>query len=909
MVIFMRKIWKKLLACSLAAVLTVTGMPGAATVNHVSAGSTADVTIPDAPLPFQDHDCEKIIQEMGMGINLGNTLDGHSNYMPGEFNWNSVLTTREIIKSMHDLGFNTIRIPVTWGKMIDDEDYSIDEAWMSRVQEVVDYAISENMYVILNIHHDGAQGNVPAGGWLHVGGSKSEFRNIKKKFAGVWETIATRFKNYDEHLILESMNEVFGTSGDDVSHVKEEMDRINELNQKFVDVVRATGSNNAKRWLDVPTRVTDIPTMLDDQYGFKVPEDPAGRVMVAGHDYSGWGVNSLNEESVSCAAKYKALKEKYVDAGVPVLIGEWGVLAKHINATQGEGMSYLFKKYHLIGCLWDVEGNDGIVDRTNLKARFKTVSDSMMRGYFKDKDASDVQGAKTNVASLSAFKVNETSMEITTGTSSRIEVSDCQPEGSNDVILWKSDNALVASVYDGKIVARMPGKTTITAFSQSGTVERTIEVTVKPAALEQTSTAISSSEEELNLPAGKEAFLNASAAPADNGAVVYYSTSDETVATVSTVGRVVAKKIGTAVITMVTSDGVEKKIPVTVREAEKETAIDSHLAIYVLYNSGYSGTEHGADKVHVRGDGTYTLRFDCATDLSDSAKSAGVEDLNGIGALYIYDDDITQGVKKKSTSLDGMVSYSSVKINGKEMLSEPTQEYKAVKSSVLDTNNPINAWDGAVFTDGINIDSKKFTVTFTDIEKPTVVEVTFTLSGFGEAPEETQAPQESQMPSDNPEISQKPQESIVPTAGPQQSSIPDTKPTETAKPLNSQAPGVQASEAPAAQPSNVPADTSKKPVTTVKKKVTKITPVKKNVTLKKGKTAKVSFKVKAIGLKNKEILKRTKVTVSGKKILKINKKKMSGKNFVITVKGLKKGKSTLKVKADKVLTQMTIKVK
>lgn len=118
-----------------------------------------------AALPFRVLTGEELTLEMGMGWNLGNTMDGHTGFTPNEIQWQDIRTTRELIKAVHDAGFNTVRVPVTWGTMIDDENnYAIDEKWISRVQDIVDYAIEQDMYVIVNIHHDGAEQS----GWLRI---------------------------------------------------------------------------------------------------------------------------------------------------------------------------------------------------------------------------------------------------------------------------------------------------------------------------------------------------------------------------------------------------------------------------------------------------------------------------------------------------------------------------------------------------------------------------------------------------------------------------------------------------------------------------------------------------------------------------------------------------------------------
>ena len=106
--------------------------------------------------PFRTLTADEIVAEMGTGWNLGNTMDGHTGFTPLETLWQPYVTTKELITAVHDAGFNTVRVPITWGNMIDDENgYAINEQWMSRVQEIVDYCVSQDMYCIINIHHQG----------------------------------------------------------------------------------------------------------------------------------------------------------------------------------------------------------------------------------------------------------------------------------------------------------------------------------------------------------------------------------------------------------------------------------------------------------------------------------------------------------------------------------------------------------------------------------------------------------------------------------------------------------------------------------------------------------------------------------------------------------------------------------
>jgi len=148
---------RKAISIILAAALSCGFMAGAGSASQ-AAGKTAEKVLAESPVQsFIEMTAEELTVDMGAGWNLGNTMDGHTGFTPNEIQWQNVKTTKKLIRDVHDLGFNTVRIPVTWGTMIDDSDgYAINEAWISRVQDIVDYCTSQDMYAIINIHHDGA---------------------------------------------------------------------------------------------------------------------------------------------------------------------------------------------------------------------------------------------------------------------------------------------------------------------------------------------------------------------------------------------------------------------------------------------------------------------------------------------------------------------------------------------------------------------------------------------------------------------------------------------------------------------------------------------------------------------------------------------------------------------------------
>ena len=175
--------------------------------------------------------------------------------------------TENLIKAVktQDLHPSAFRYPI-WGHIGSDSNYTVDASWLNRVQQVVDMCVNNGLYAIINMHGDGY--TTLDGGWLFCGSSNQTA--IKAKYKAVWKQIATKFKNYDQHLVFESMNEEFdGTYGTPSSTAYA---NINAYNQIFVDTVRQTGGNNAKRWLMIPGWNTNI-TYTVGNYGFSLPTD------------------------------------------------------------------------------------------------------------------------------------------------------------------------------------------------------------------------------------------------------------------------------------------------------------------------------------------------------------------------------------------------------------------------------------------------------------------------------------------------------------------------------------------------------------------------------------------------------------------------------------------------------------
>lgn len=334
------------------------------------------------------------------GWNLGNTMEAGNaanNWknagIGSETFWQSAKTTQQLIDLVKASGFKSVRIPCSWvmGHITDAEACTIDADWLTRVHEVVDYCIKNNLYVIINQHWDG--------GWIEHDGftAATDVDATKAKLTKIWTQIANSFKNYDERLIFAGMNEPgVGAGEGDIIGVADMSNRIAEYEQTFIEAVRATGGNNAKRVLIVQGPNTDIDKFVANNYMSKIKDSATDRLMVEVHFYDPynftdlsedkdwgkyylyWGKNNTNgsEAGRTADAKYnedyveaqmKKMKTNFFDKGYPVVIGEFGAnqrLAIGKDAVHDASVKDYYKAVVTSainnGCVpmaWDTNGN------------------------------------------------------------------------------------------------------------------------------------------------------------------------------------------------------------------------------------------------------------------------------------------------------------------------------------------------------------------------------------------------------------------------------------------------------------------------------------------------------------------------------------------------------------------------
>lgn len=370
---------------------------------------------------------------MGNGINLGNTLEACDNNvgiktntpLSYETHWGQPKTTQAMIDGMKAAGFDTIRIPVAWmtnATHLYEGDYTIDADYMDRVEEVVRYARKAGMYVIVNDHWDG--------GWYGMFGSESaETRALAMEaYKGMWQQIAERFRDYSDYLIFESANEELGGRFDENSPLycsdsvvtylndDERYALTNEINQTFVDVVRATGGNNATRFLLIAGYGTNIDQTCDDR--FQMPKDTAdSKLMVSVHYYDPWSY--CGASSAVSATKWGKVSDyeymdqqlakmtKFTEAGYGVVIGEYGALPCS-DGLKDNTLAYhtafldACTKYDLTNCLWDCSGLYKRVSQTFADDDILAMYQEKRQANEEGQDYADVQAAAAAEAAAAA---------------------------------------------------------------------------------------------------------------------------------------------------------------------------------------------------------------------------------------------------------------------------------------------------------------------------------------------------------------------------------------------------------------------------------------------------------------------------------------------------------------------------
>lgn len=340
----------------------------------------------------------ELAAKMRLGLNIGNTFEAPG----GETGWGSPVITEDFIKFIKQTGFNAIRIPCAWDwHHVDNKATAhIDQKWMNRVKEVVDYCVRNDMYVLLNIHWDG--------GWLENNCTPNKRDSVNAKQKAYWEQIATAMRDFDEHLMFASANE---PNADDAT----KMEVLLSYHETFVKAVRSTGGRNTYRtlvlqgsseWISVDAFPVD-PTpdrMMYEEHNYTpflfcaLGEDVSWGKMAYywGKDHQSviepernftqdpqndWGNENAHVQY------FKRLKEEFIDRGIPILMGEYGAFRRSTPkdlATHNDAIDYWITfvtkeatSHGIIPFWWDT---GGILDRHNNTIKDQRTIDAIMAG-------------------------------------------------------------------------------------------------------------------------------------------------------------------------------------------------------------------------------------------------------------------------------------------------------------------------------------------------------------------------------------------------------------------------------------------------------------------------------------------------------------------------------------------------
>ena len=851
----MKKFWKRAAAILTAAALLLSG--GADSTGIKAVTEAADET-------FQILNQSEMVAAMGAGWNLGNQLEAANSGTPNETNWGNPVITEDLILAVKDAGFNSIRIPVSYLSMIGSApNYTINSSWLDRVQEVVDMCVDNGLYAIINIHGDGYYS--VEGGWLLCG--ESEQTEIKAKYEACWKQIANRFKDYDEHLVFESMNEEF--DGNYGTPDQTAYQNINDYNQIFVDTVRQSGGNNDKRWLLIPGWNTNIDYTAGN-YGFALPTDtylsdeiPSGqkRIMISVHYYDPWDFcgeesgtvtqwgDTVTDSSKTASwgdesylqSQFKKMADTFGSKGYPVVIGEYGSIDKSdfdsSNAANraefARKVCYFADMYGLVPVYWDNGYNGqygfGLFDRSSYKVTQQGIIDAIMETYGSDEEAT-------------ATDISLSSEELTleAGADEVQLTATLTPTDSQDKITWKSSNDDVAAVNARGVVTPIaPGNCTITATIPAG-VSAECKVTVT---------------QPTKIRAGL--YLQDTQSWTTHRSTDYAEISSEGgnyTLSINGLPTGYLQHIASLYIKDIAFENSEAVSPVFTSATIKFTEVTVNGKSYTFNKDTFKYAPE------LNEGGLATQGFDFAL-------------INVWGSTYI--NDVT-------VEADNYLAYFN-------------------EVSYQDTNTLSVSF---TVSDVKSVTASPATTPGTDVTPTPGADATPT-PGADATPtpgaDATSTPGADATPTPGADATPTPGADATPTPGADATPTPGADATPTPGADATPTPGTDATPTPGADVTPTPGsntdDESDQKDASTSNPVKKIS-AKKKVVLKKGKKKKVVVNVVSQNNKKKTTDK-VKVTVSKKKNLKMLKQTMKVKKLVLKVKAVKKGKTVLKVKIGK----------
>lgn len=333
----------------------------------------------DIPGTIRNITSMELVTEMGVGWNLGNSLDVEST---DKTDWGNPLPSQDIIDAVHDMGFRTLRIPVTWGyNQQNSMPYTIDENYLTLVQETVNYGISKGMHVILNVHHDNT--------WIRP--TAQDALQVKPRLEGLWTQVANRFKVYGDKLIFETLNEnrLLNSPEEWSGGTEEGRTILNEYHLACLNAIRATGGNNSGRHIMISTyAASTVPVAMN---GLVIPNNDE-RVIISLHTYFPWvftgqesgGVSEWGsaQDKADLEAEMNRIRDKWiVQEQRPVILGEWGAIDRNNLSVREEYYQFYVEESlerGLLPIVWDDGGNFRLLDRNSLTWHFETLAQTII---------------------------------------------------------------------------------------------------------------------------------------------------------------------------------------------------------------------------------------------------------------------------------------------------------------------------------------------------------------------------------------------------------------------------------------------------------------------------------------------------------------------------------------------------
>jgi len=345
--------------------------------------------------PFNDISAMELVDNIKVGWNLGNTLDTSNLHWLGgmpsissmETAWGNPAATKANITAIKNAGFNAVRIPVSWEKCA-NRNYIIRKDWMKRVKQVVDYAVDNDMYIILNTHHDEEIFKF----------LDKDMEESKKAFVTIWEQIAEAFKNYDEKLIFEGLNEprTKGSKAEWNGGTIEERNNVNILNQIFVNTIRDGGGNNEKRILIVPTYAASATAIaMNDVIIPSDDKNEKNKIIISIHAYEPYNFAMNESSTVKTWSKNNPQDTSpiieridraytlFVSIGIPVIMGEFGAVDRSNEDARAELAEFYvsYAKSKGVKCFWWDNGGDfRLLNRGTNKFYFPKIAEALVYG-------------------------------------------------------------------------------------------------------------------------------------------------------------------------------------------------------------------------------------------------------------------------------------------------------------------------------------------------------------------------------------------------------------------------------------------------------------------------------------------------------------------------------------------------